>query len=183
MSSGNQDNIVEDNIVVGNTNGIVLVAGAGGNIFRRNLVAGNPAVQISVDHASIPGVDIRNLSGTNTNVFQSNICLTSINAPCPIVGPPSLTAGPNPIPVTGGAVFGVTTINWMAPGVEAVEVHIGSPGGPLFVAGGNRGSDQTGPWVPDGMTFYLQDISGGKALTAENTLATVIVRLQTRQNQ
>jgi hypothetical protein len=34
--------------------------------------------------------------------------------------------------------------------------------------------------VPDGMTFYLQDISGGKPLTAENTLATVVLRLQRR---
>jgi hypothetical protein len=34
--------------------------------------------------------------------------------------------------------------------------------------------------VTDGMTFYLQDISGGKALTADNTLATVVVRLQNK---
>ena len=28
-------------------------------------------------------------------------------------------------------------------------------------------------WVGNGMTFYLQDVSGGKTLTAANTLATV----------
>jgi hypothetical protein len=28
------------------------------------------------------------------------------------------------------------------------------------------------------MTFYLQDVTGGKPLTASNTLATLVVRLQ-----
>ena len=74
----------------------------------------------------------------------------------------------------------MTTISWMAPGAEAVEVRIGSPNGALFAAGSSRGLAQTGLWVPDGMTFYLQDISGGKPLTEENTLATVVVRLQRR---
>jgi hypothetical protein len=32
--------------------------------------------------------------------------------------------------------------------------------------------------VTDGTTFYLQDVSGGKPLTANNTLATVVVHLQ-----
>jgi hypothetical protein len=68
----------------------------------------------------------------------------------------------------------------MAPDAEAVEVRIGSPNGVLFTSGGNRGSAQTALWVPDGMTFYLQDVSGGRPLTAENTLATVVVRLQRR---
>jgi hypothetical protein len=72
----------------------------------------------------------------------------------------------------------MTTISWMAPGAEAVEVRVGGPNGTLFAAGGSRGSAQTASWVSDGMTFYLQDISGGKPLTAENTLATVVVRLQ-----
>jgi hypothetical protein len=74
----------------------------------------------------------------------------------------------------------MSTINWTAPGVEAVEVRIGSPNGELFAGGGSRGSAQTGLWVRDGMTFYLQDISGGKPLTADNTLATVVVRLQNK---
>jgi hypothetical protein len=80
----------------------------------------------------------------------------------------------------GDAVVGITTISWMAPGAEAVEVRIGSPNGALFAGGGSRGSAQTGLWVRDGMTFYLQDISGDKPLTAESTLATVVVRLQRR---
>ena len=125
------------------------------------------------------GYDIRNLSGSETNTFQGNVCLTSVNAPCSVFQP-TLTASPNPIPVTGAATLGMTTISWMAPGAQAVEVHIGSPDGALFVGGGTRGSAQTGSWVPEGMTFYLQDISGGKSLTEENTLATVVVRLQRR---
>jgi hypothetical protein len=91
---------------------------------------------------------------------------------------PSLTASPNPIPVMSGTAYGITTINWNAPNVSAVEIRIGSPNGPLFASGGNQGSSQTGPWVPDGMIFYLQDVTNGKPLTAGNTLATLVVHLR-----
>jgi len=157
-----------------------MTAGVRGNVIRRNLIVGNPAVQVDLDHTSTRGVDIRNLADDAANTFQANVCLTSVNAPCPASAPPSMTASPNPIPVTAAAVLSMTTISWMAPGAEAVEVRIGSPNGALFVSGGSRGSAQTGLWVPDGMTFFLQDISGGKPLTEENTLAMVVVRLQRR---
>ena len=89
----------------------------------------------------------------------------------------SLTASPNPIPVMGSAL-GTTTISWNAPNASFIEIHVGSPNGPLFVYEGNNGSAQTGPWVTDGTTFYLQDVTGGKPLTADNTLATLVVHLQ-----
>jgi hypothetical protein len=90
---------------------------------------------------------------------------------------PSMSASPNPIQVTG-AGNGTTTIVWNAPNASYVEIHVGSPNGPLFASGGNQGSAQTGPWVTDGMSFYLQDAGGGKPLTASNTLATLVVHLQ-----
>jgi hypothetical protein len=37
---------------------------------------------------------------------------------------------------------------------------------------------QTDVWVTDGMTFYLQDVTGGRPLTSDYTLATVTVHLQ-----
>ncbi|HXP86539.1 MAG TPA: hypothetical protein VN841_17555 [Bryobacteraceae bacterium] len=89
----------------------------------------------------------------------------------------SLTASPNPIPVMG-SVVGTTTISWNAPDVAYIEIHIGSPNGPLFVWSGNHGSAQTASWVTEGMTFYLQDVTDGKPLTANNTLATIVVHLQ-----
>jgi hypothetical protein len=134
-------------------------------------------VQVSLDNPSSSGFDIRNLAPPGANTFQGNTCLTSLNAPCPSVAP-SFAASPNPIPVTGNAVVGSTTISWIAGDVDAVEVHIGSPDGGLFSRGGNRGSAQTGLWVTDGMTFYLQDVGGGKPLTAENTLTTLVVNLK-----
>jgi hypothetical protein len=136
-------------------------------------------VETSVDHASATsGFDVQNLATEGANTFQSNVCLTSVNAPCPASSSPSLTASPNPIPVTGADIYGMTTVSWMAPGVDAVQVRVGSPNGALFASGGSRGSAQTGLWVADGTTFYLQDVSGGKLLTVENTLATVAIRVQ-----
>ncbi len=140
---------------------------------------GNPGVEASVDHPSATsGFDLRNLAAAGANTFHANICLTSVNAPCPAFAPPSLTASPNPIPITGSAALGVTTISWTAPRVQAVQVRINTPDGDLLASGSERGSAQTGLWVADGTTFYLQDVSDGKPLTADNTLATVVVRLQ-----
>lgn len=138
----------------------------------------NPGVEVSVDHPSTTsGFDIRNLATAGANSFLANVCLTAINAPCPAPEPPSITASPNPIPVSGNAFLGMTTITWLAPSADAVEIHIDSPNGVLWDTG-KRGTAQTGLWVHDGMVFYLQDVSGGKPLTAENTLATVVVRLE-----
>jgi hypothetical protein len=91
---------------------------------------------------------------------------------------PSLTASPNPIPVTGNASLGQTTLSWNAPNADVIEIHIGSPSGALFTQMGTRGSIQTGLWVSDGLTFYLQDVTGGNPLTSDYTLATIVVHLQ-----
>jgi parallel beta-helix repeat protein len=85
VAAGVNDNVIVDNIVMGNTNGIVVLsAGAQGNLIRRNLVVGNPPVQVSVDHPALQGVDIRNLA-PGVNTLEDNICLTGVNAVCPNV--------------------------------------------------------------------------------------------------
>jgi parallel beta-helix repeat protein len=175
VAAADTENIIEDNEIAGNANGVFLVAGVQGNTIRRNTIVGNPPVQIAVDHTANPGFDIKNLADAGSNTFLGNICGTSLNAPCPSIGP-SLTANPNPIPVTGNAIYGMTTLSWNAPDAKLIEVHVGSPAGPVFAEGGSRGSSQTGLWVANGTTFYLQDVSGGRPLTADYTLATVVVR-------
>ena len=126
-------------------------------------------------------------SGQTTHSLAADAVNNTIYVPVTAVGvevwsngplPLSFTANPNPIVVTGGATVGATTLSWTAPGVGVVEVHIGSPNGPLFTQQGGNGSAQTGNWVSDGMTFYPQDVTGGKPLVAANTLATVVVHLK-----
>lgn len=92
----------------------------------------------------------------------------------------SLTAVPNPLVVLAPNMVGVTTLQWNAPGAETVELHVAAPAGPLFAEGGASGSAATGPWVRDGMLFYLQDTTGGNPLSAANTLglATIALRQQ-----
>jgi parallel beta-helix repeat protein len=82
VSPGTNDNLIVDNTAVGNTNGIYLVAGVVGNVIIRNLVVGNPAVQVSINNPVTTGVDIRNLSTAGMNTLEGNLCITSINAPC-----------------------------------------------------------------------------------------------------
>ena len=86
MSPANRDNVIEDNEVLGNTNGIILVAGVEGTVIRRNVVAGNPPIQISNSFPGEQGVDIRNGTAPGATTFKDNVCLTGVNAPCPAVG-------------------------------------------------------------------------------------------------
>lgn len=83
------DNEIVDNIVVGNANGIILFANVTppvtGNTVRKNLVVGNPPVQISVNNPATTGVDIRNDAPPGSNIIEDNVCLTAVNAACPDV--------------------------------------------------------------------------------------------------
>ncbi len=92
----------------------------------------------------------------------------------------AISANPNPVQLCDGTGWAVTTVSWNTAGVSAVEVHVGSPTGPLFArTGPGAKSAPTGKWVSDGTVFYLQNVSGGLPLTPENTLATVTVTLTT----
>ena len=87
-----------------------------------------------------------------------------------------ITAEPNPFrPDSEG--FGQTTLSWLAHGTSKVEVRVNAPDGPLLARlGPGRHSQPTGQWVRDGTTFYLQNVAKGLPLTAENTIATVMLR-------
>jgi hypothetical protein len=97
----------------------------------------------------------------------------------PPAGLATFTATPNPIVVTDGTGLGQTTVSWIAPTATQVEVRVGAPNGALFVAGGPVGNAQTARWVRDGMTLFLQDVSGGKPLTADHTLARLTLSVRT----
>ncbi len=96
-----------------------------------------------------------------------------------VVKPPAMgliSAEPNPFrPDSEG--LGQTTLSWLAHGTTKVEVRVDAPDGLLFARlGPGRHSQPTGQWVRDGTTFYLQDVSKGLPLVAENTIATVTLR-------
>ena len=84
-SSGN---LLDENLVGGNTNGVLIQAGATGNALRRNTIIGNPPAQVSVAFGAAIGADIVNLAPAGANTFEDNICLTYSGpqpAPCPNV--------------------------------------------------------------------------------------------------
>jgi parallel beta-helix repeat protein len=80
--------VIEDNTVLGNTNGIIVFPGAEGNVIRHNIVAGNPPVQLSVTFGKADdGADIKDLATPGANTIDDNFCLTAVNvAACPAVG-------------------------------------------------------------------------------------------------
>lgn len=81
------DNVVEENVVIGNTNGILLGAGSRQTLVRENTVVGNPAIQVGNTRPQAQAVDILNLAPANQTTFERNVCVTSVNAPCPVLTP------------------------------------------------------------------------------------------------
>lgn len=82
-----RDNIIEENSIGGNINGILLYPLTAGNLIRRNLIAGNPPVQVSVTAGSPVGADIRDASAPGANSFDENHCIryegSTTPPPCP----------------------------------------------------------------------------------------------------
>ena len=108
-----------------------------------------------------------NVVSLNTPVIATNR-LEPLNRPTA-----SITADPNPL-ITNSSAPGRIILSWKSYGTSRVEIHVDAPDGDLF-AGSGPGcfSKKTGLWARLGMTFYLQNVSNGLPLTADNTLAKV----------
>lgn len=86
-SSGN---VIEDNSIGGNTNGILIQANAVDNVIRRNFIVGNPPGQVSRTFGAAIGFDVKDestVAGSGArNTFKKNWCVTYSGpgpAPCP----------------------------------------------------------------------------------------------------
>jgi len=91
----------------------------------------------------------------------------------------TIKADPNPVKVCDGTGAGITNLSWSAD-VDTIEVRIDAPDGSLFAhTGAAGGSKPTGKWVRDGTIVYLQDLSDGKSLSADNTITTLTLRVTT----
>ncbi len=116
-----------------------------------------------------------NILPPTASVFPTDN-LEALTVKPPLTG--FITAEPNPFrPDSKG--LGQTTLSWLAYGTSKVEVRINAPDGRVLARKGpGRHSQPTGQWVRDGTTFYLQNVSKGLPLTAENTIAVVTVKQQ-----
>src|SRR5207249_3547103 len=65
-----------------------------------------------------------------------------------------ILAYPNPVRISDDSGVGVTKLLWTSKDSSAVEVHVGSPDGPLFSDFSPSGHATTGKWVSNGMTIY-----------------------------
>jgi hypothetical protein len=106
-------------------------------------------------------------TGAVLNTVTANVQLQPENgylllAQNPVQGDPNQTA--------------TATLTWSSSTASAVEVHVDSPNGPLFTAGGPQASVTTGNWVKNGQVFYLQDVSNGQPRTSQFTIATQTVQ-------
>jgi GT2 family glycosyltransferase/2-polyprenyl-3-methyl-5-hydroxy-6-metoxy-1,4-benzoquinol methylase len=90
----------------------------------------------------------------------------------------TIEASPNPISVFDGSGLGETVVSWSSEHATEVEVRVGAPDGELFASHMTSGRQTAQKWVHDGTTFFLQDVSGGLPLTPDNTLASVMIRVE-----
>jgi hypothetical protein len=94
LFAASQHNLIENNKIGGNINGLYLGGGGNviGNAIRRNIIAGNPPVQVSKDFGASIGADIQDFSTPGTNTFEDNRCLTYAGSaqpsPCPSFSKP-----------------------------------------------------------------------------------------------
>ena len=80
-------NVIEENSVMGNTNGIYIDPGTSNNVIRDNVIVGNPAIQSGNTRPTVQAVDILNLAPAAATTFERNACVTAVNAPCPASPP------------------------------------------------------------------------------------------------
>jgi Right handed beta helix region len=87
---GSSGNVIVENSIGGNSNGVLIQADAVGNVIRRNVIAGNPPSQISRIFGSAVGFDVKDESSVagsgERNRFRENWCITYSGpgpAPCP----------------------------------------------------------------------------------------------------
>jgi hypothetical protein len=88
-----------------------------------------------------------------------------------------IRAIPRVIQIPEGSEVTETNLTWKSRKTTAVEVRVDSPDGPLLSRTGSSGSVKTGPWVRDGMVFYLQDTSAGLGGSTSDTIAVVTVNV------
>ncbi|MGA7413324.1 MAG: hypothetical protein WBW33_22810 [Bryobacteraceae bacterium] len=86
-------------------------------------------------------------------------------------GLPGLPAGTNILISSNNG----QQLTYSVTGASEVEIHLNTPTGTLLARLTEaEGTVNTGPWVTNGMRFYLQDVSGGNPLTYQHTLATAV---------
>ncbi len=86
-------------------------------------------------------------------------------------GLPGLPAGTNILISSNNG----QQLTYSVSGATEIEIHLNTPSGTLLARSTQpQGVVNTGPWVTNGMRFYLQDVSTGQPLTNQFTLATTV---------
>jgi hypothetical protein len=90
LIGASSNNVIEDNSIGGNITGVLIQANAVDNVFRRNVIAGNPPSQLSRTFGPLIGADIKDESAVpgsgSRNTFERNWCVSYLGpgpAPCP----------------------------------------------------------------------------------------------------
>src|SRR5258707_8582710 len=91
FEGSSRENLVEDDNIGGNTNGVLFFNTSSDNIVRRNIIAGNPAAQVIktffLANQHCADIAFRPTFAGANNAFKDNFCLTYIHGACPATAP------------------------------------------------------------------------------------------------
>lgn len=57
-------------------------------MIRDNVVVGNPGIQTGATNPNVRLADIVNMAPEGQTRFERNVCVTGVNAPCPVINKP-----------------------------------------------------------------------------------------------
>jgi hypothetical protein len=156
----------------------VRVGGPGGALFAAGTNSGSAETGVWVSDGTV--FFLQDASGSDTIDPSHTLAFAVAKGTKPsLVG--TLSISPDPIYTYGPT--GVARLTWSTSTASRVEVHVGSPNGPLLANGGPTGSATTDAWVSDGMTFFLQDRSNDYPLTPDYTIATATAQVIRRPEE
>lgn len=181
--------------MTGNVTGIRIQPAATRNVFRGNVIAGNPPILVSnnVPESAASGFDIMNLSAAGANTFENNTCITSMNAPCanlksetavlPIINSigfdsPRVRLGGSVVVTFSGSNLTNTTyfdVRFRAPGASSDDAALNWQQGP---SGSHAVSQNSvlGDWTITGVRAHADanDHSGGPFVPVQATLSVFV---------
>ncbi|HWF46652.1 MAG TPA: hypothetical protein VG168_06585 [Bryobacteraceae bacterium] len=117
---------------------------------------------------------------SNKSADKENTAASSASvAPAAVIIRDGVTfaADPDPVMGDGPVKLGKTTLSWKTP-VKSVQIRLGAPDGKLFAISGGAQQAETGYWVANGMTFYLQDNTALNPTDPSATLAKLAVSVK-----
>jgi hypothetical protein len=128
-------------------------------------------------------VNVSNGPASAANVLATAVVHVDVDGGSTVSpGNVSFFLDPDPILVSSGQHLATATLHWNTGGLSPAQIWVGASASTLFANDiPATGTAQTGPWVSNGLVFYLEDSSGNVLASTTANLVTSTVNLGNTQ--